>query len=97
MAVNCGCPICVSDSVSVIDLDESKRTFMHVVATVQDIDPASKATRFDEPMGIAFANERKAYVALSSENKIAVVDVATRKVIKFLTIPCSGSTGYYGS
>ena len=76
----------VSDSVSVVDLDPSKRTFMHVVATVQDIDPASKATRFDEPMGIAFASNSKAYVALSSENKIAVVDVATRKVTKSLQI-----------
>ena len=47
---------------------------MHVVATVQDIDPETKATRFDEPMGIAFASNRKAYVALSSENKIAVVE-----------------------
>jgi YVTN family beta-propeller protein len=76
----------VSDSVSVIDLDDSKPTFMHVVATVQDIDPKTKATRFDEPIGIAFANYGKAYVALSSENKIAVVDVATRKVTKGLPI-----------
>ena len=76
----------VSDSVSVIDLDDSKPTFMHVVATVQDIDPKSKATRFDEPIGIAFANDRKAYVALSSENKIAVVDVVSRKVTKGLPI-----------
>jgi YVTN family beta-propeller protein len=77
----------ISDSVSVIDLDQSKPTFMHVVATVQDIDPKTKATRFDEPVGIAFASNRKAYVALSSENKIAVVDIATRKVTKALTIP----------
>ena len=76
----------VSDSVSVIDLDDSKPTFMHVVATVQDIDPKTKATRFDEPIGIAFANDRKAYVALSSENKIAVVDVVSRKVTKGLPI-----------
>ena len=76
----------VSDSVSVIDLDQSKKTFMHVVATVQDIDPKTKATRFDEPVGIAFANDRKAYVALSSENKIAVVDVVSRKVTKGLPI-----------
>ena len=76
----------VSDSVSVIDLDQSKQTFLHVVATVQDINPKTKATRFDEPVGIAFANDRKAYVALSSENKIAVVDVATRKVTKGLPI-----------
>jgi len=83
----------VSDTVSVIDLDDLKPTFMHVIATVQDIDPESKATRFDEPMGIAFADERKAYVALSSENKIAVVDVATRKVIKFLPIPAQDPRG----
>ena len=76
----------VSDSVSVIDLDQSKRTFMHVVATIQDIEPETKATRFDEPMGIAFASNRKAYVALSSENKIAVVDVVSRKVTKSLPI-----------
>jgi DNA-binding beta-propeller fold protein YncE len=76
----------VSDSVSVIDLEQSKPTFMHVVATIQDIDPKTKATRFDEPVGIAFANDRKAYVALSSENKIAVVDVVTRKVTKGLPI-----------
>ena len=76
----------VSDSVSVIDLVQSKATFLHVVATVQDIDPESKATRFDEPMGIAFASSRKAYVALSSENKIAVVDVVSRKVIRGLPI-----------
>ncbi|MDA0723887.1 MAG: hypothetical protein O3A82_04790 [Verrucomicrobia bacterium] len=76
----------VSDSVSVIDLDQSKKTFMHVVATVQDINPKTKATRFDEPIGIAFANDRKAYVALSSENKIAVVDVASRKVTKGLPV-----------
>ena len=76
----------VSDSVSVIDLDQSKPTFLHVVATVQDIDPETKSTRFDEPVGIAFASNRKAYVALSSENKIAVVDVASRKVTKSLPI-----------
>ena len=76
----------VSDSVSVIDLDDSKPTFLHVVATVQDIDPKTKATRFDEPVGIAFANNQKAYVALSSENKIAVVDVRKKKVVKRLNI-----------
>ena len=76
----------VSDSVSVIDLDDSKPTFMHVVATVQDIDPKTKATRFDEPVGIAFANNQKAYVALSSENKIAVVNVRKKKVVKRLNI-----------
>src|SRR5690606_674892 len=36
----------------------------------------------DEPVGIAFASNAKAYVALSSRNRIAVVDVATRTVTK---------------
>lgn len=76
----------VSDSVSVIDTDSTSPAYLHVVATVQDIDPRSKATRFDEPTGIAFASDTKAYVALSSENKIAVIDVATRRVTKRLTI-----------
>ena len=63
----------VSDSVSVIDTDPSSPTHLQVIATVQDLDPATKATRFDEPVGIAFANNAKAYVALSSENQIAVI------------------------
>jgi YVTN family beta-propeller protein len=77
----------VSDSVSVIDADPASPTHLQVVATVQDFDPATKATRFDEPVGIAFAGNAKAYVALSSENRIAVVNVATRSVEKHLEIP----------
>ena len=76
----------ISDSVSVIDTDAKKTTFHHVVGTVQDFDQTTKSTRFDEPVGIAFANNSKAYVSLSSENQIAVINVATRKVIKRLTI-----------
>jgi YVTN family beta-propeller protein len=76
----------VSDSVSVIDTDANSPTYLEVVATVQDIDLDTKATRFDEPVGIAFASNTKAYVALSSENKIAVVNVATRQVDKTLAI-----------
>ena len=76
----------VSDSVSVIDADSSSPTRFQVLATVQDFDPVTKATRFDEPVGIAFAGNDKAYVALSSENKIAVINVATRKVEKRLDI-----------
>ena len=76
----------ISDSVSVIDLDSENATRFHVVATVQDLDPRTKATRFDEPVGIAFATNDKAYVALSSENKIAVVNTRTRKVEKRLNI-----------
>jgi len=77
----------VSDSVSVIDTDPASPTFLHVIATVQEFDSKTKATTFDEPVGIAFASNEKAYVALSSENQIAVIDVASRKVTKRLTIP----------
>ncbi len=37
-------------------------------------------------MGIAFANNEKAYVSLSSENQIAVIDVQRRIVTKHLSI-----------
>jgi YVTN family beta-propeller protein len=76
----------VSDSVSVIDNDPDNPTYLHVIATIQDFDPETKATRFDEPVGIAFAGSNKAYVALSSENEIAVIDVPSRKIAKRLTI-----------
>ena len=76
----------VSDSVSVIDTDPTNPTYLHVIATVQNFDPVTRSTRFDEPVGIAFASSDKAYVALSSENEIAVIDVATRDVVKRLAI-----------
>ena len=77
----------VSDSVSVIDNDSENPTYLQVVATVQAFNAETKATSFDEPIGIAFAGNEKAYVALSSENQIAVVDVALREVTKRLRIP----------
>ncbi|QDU38636.1 Lactonase, 7-bladed beta-propeller [Maioricimonas rarisocia] len=76
----------ISDSVSVIDTNPESPTWLQVVATIQDFDPDTRATRFDEPVGIAFADNEKAYVALSSENQIAVVDVANRTVTKRLDI-----------
>ncbi|MGI9472568.1 MAG: hypothetical protein ACR2NZ_13595, partial [Rubripirellula sp.] len=76
----------VSDSVSVIDIDESSPTFMSVIDTIQSFDPETRATRFDEPVGIAFANDAKAYVALSSENEIAVIDVVTRAIKRRLDV-----------
>ena len=76
----------VSDSVSVIDVAPVSPTYLQVVATIQEFDPRTKATRFDEPCGIAFASNSKAYVALSSENEIAVIDVASRKVQKRLKV-----------
>lgn len=76
----------VSDSVSVIDVDPKSRTCFSVVATIQEWDRQTGATRFDEPVGIAFANNRKAYVSLSSENRIAVIDVDRRTVQGSLSI-----------
>ena len=76
----------ISDSVSVIDNDKKSPTYLNVIATVQEFD-ANRATSFDEPVGIAFASNEKAYVALSSENQIAVVDVAARKITRRLKIP----------
>ena len=76
----------VSDSVSIIDNNEDSPTFLQVIHTVQDLDIKTKTTKFDEPVGIAFANNKKAYVALSSENKIAVVNAVTKKIAKKLQI-----------
>ena len=76
----------ISDSVSVIDTDSESRTCFQVVATIQAFEKGGRATRFDEPVGIAFAGNEKAYVALSAENEIAVVDVSTRKLMKRLEI-----------
>ena len=50
-------------SFDVIDLDADSPTYLQVVATVQDIDPNTKATRFDEPVGIAFASNEKDILA----------------------------------
>ena len=76
----------VSDSVSVVDTNPVSPTWLQVIATVQDFDPDTQATRFDEPVGIAFASNDKAYVALSSENQVAVINVITRQIKKRLPI-----------
>ena len=76
----------ISDSVSIIDTVASSPTYLQVVATIQEFDKRARSTRFDEPVGIAFASNKKAYVALSSENEIAVIDVAEREVEKRLKI-----------
>ena len=75
----------VSDSVSVIDLDPTSASFGAVVETVQALD-AKGVTQFDEPVGIAFASNSKAYVALSSRNQIAIVNATSYQVTGFLTV-----------
>ncbi len=77
----------ISDSVSVVDTNADSDFFHQVIATVNDFNPTTRATRLDEPVGVAFADDEKAYVALSTSNRIAVVDVATRTVTKTLPIP----------
>ena len=77
----------VSDSVNVIDISQDSPTRFQILATVQELDQKSRSTQFDEPAGIAFANNDKAYVALSSENQIAVIDTHTYLVEKRLKIP----------
>ena len=57
----------VSDSVSVIDNVPDSPTYLQVVATIQEFDPKTKATTFDEPIGIAFAGNEKAYIALARD------------------------------
>ncbi|MXY25745.1 MAG: hypothetical protein F4Y45_14660 [Acidobacteria bacterium] len=75
----------ISDSVSVIDSDPASPTRHQVLATIQRYDNTGR-TRFDEPVGIAFANNEKAYVALSSSNRVAVVDVAARSLTYMLEL-----------
>jgi YVTN family beta-propeller protein len=75
----------VSDSVNVIDTDPKSGTYHTVVATIQEFDD-NKRTLFDEPVGIAFSGNKKAYVALSSTNQVAVIDVEQRRITKRLKI-----------
>jgi YVTN family beta-propeller protein len=75
----------VSDSVSVISLLPGPSQYK-VVETIQAVDAANLITDFDEPVGIAFANDDKAYVALSSRNRIAIVDANSYAVTGFLAI-----------
>jgi YVTN family beta-propeller protein len=76
----------VSDSVSVIDSQLGSAAFLEVVETVQWLGPQGM-TRFDEPVGIAFAEDgSEAFVALSSRNQIAVVDTGSYAVTGTLAV-----------
>ncbi len=76
----------VSDSISVIDTNPSSASYHQVLASIQDLDQQTGASNFDEPVGIAFASNDKAYVALSSTDRIAVIDVVARRVSKHVAI-----------
>jgi YVTN family beta-propeller protein len=71
--------------VSVIDLDPASPLHWTVIETIQDLD-ANGVTRFDEPVGVAFASNQKAYVALSSRNRVAIVDAGSYTVTGSLGI-----------
>ncbi len=75
----------VSDSISVVDMTPGSASYRQVVETIQVLDPAG-ATQFDEPAGIAFAGNGKAYVALSSRDQIAVIDTASYQVTGFIPV-----------
>jgi YVTN family beta-propeller protein len=75
----------VSDSVSVIDTHSASQSYLAVVETIQSLD-ANGSTLFDEPVGIAFASNTKAYVALSSRNQVAIVSGTTYSVTGTLAI-----------
>jgi YVTN family beta-propeller protein len=74
----------VSDSISVIDTDAGSASYGQVIETIQSF--AGGTTQLDEPVGIAFASNAKAYVALSSRNQIGVIDTATYQVTSFIQI-----------
>jgi YVTN family beta-propeller protein len=78
----------VSDSISVIDVAAGSASYREVVETIQVLDEAL-ATQFDEPAGIAFAGNGKAYVALSSRDQIAVIDTSTYQVTGFIDVRAS--------
>jgi YVTN family beta-propeller protein len=75
----------VSDSVSVISLVPGASQHK-VIETIQAVDAASLVTDFDEPAGIAFATNDKAYVSLSSRNRIAIVDANAYAVTGFVQL-----------
>ncbi len=75
----------VSDTVSVVDTAPGSSSFHQVIATIQDVDD-QLATRFDEPVGIAFASNEKAYVALSTLNEVAIIDATLYAIVSRLNI-----------
>jgi YVTN family beta-propeller protein len=65
----------VSDSISIVNTDPGLGAAFEneVIETVQDID-GNGSTDFDEPVGIAFVDNTKAFVALSSRNQVVNVN-----------------------
>ena len=62
---------------NVIDTSANSPLVHTVTAVIDHLDLPLGESIFDEPAGIAFINNEKAYVALSQTNQIAVVDATT--------------------
>jgi YVTN family beta-propeller protein len=77
----------VSDSVNVINTATDSPLLHTVTAVIDRLDLPGGEGVFDEPAGIAFASNEKAYVALSQTNQIAVIDATTYKVTRLLNVP----------
>ena len=77
----------VSDSVNVIDTAPDSPLLHTVISVIDHLDLPAGEGVFDEPAGIAFASNEKAYVALSQTNQIAVIDATTYKVTRLLNVP----------
>ncbi len=76
----------LSDTISVIDTDATSASYAQVIETIQQLD-ANGVTTLDEPVGVAFiGNGSKAFVALSSRNRIATIDTATYAVTGFIEL-----------
>lgn len=58
----------------VVDTKPASPTYPRVVVTNQHFDRTTKATRFNEPNGFAFANNDEAHVALPSETQSIEID-----------------------
>lgn len=76
----------VSDSISVIDSDPQSATHHQVLHTIQALHSSRKYPILDEPVGIVFANPKWAYVALSSSNRIAKINVESRGIRQFIPV-----------
>ena len=77
----------VSDSINIIDIEPSSNLYHQVVGIIDANHLPGNTGWFDEPAGIAFASNEKAYVVLSQENKIAVINVLSREILRTIDVP----------
>ena len=76
----------VSDSVSVIDTNLESRTYLRVVDTVQDLICEPKPPALMNRSALPLPTTRKRTLLFPQKNKIAIIDVRSRKVRRHLNI-----------